>query len=114
MLRVELSAAEYERSMSVMRSWRKRADDQALLYDTAQLNNIVFLKQIAESVNRCGDVMQLYPLTWKIDDKIVARSDLSSLALRYIQELKQRNTTQHISDPNFLKRTGIRCGGACT
>jgi hypothetical protein len=114
MLRIEISQAEYERTSRVLRTWERRERERAMLYPVAHLNNMVFLNEVAKALNVCSDRVKQYNLTWKADDKVVDDNrELPNMAFRYIKELRDLNGSIHVTDEQFRKRTGIRCGAGC-
>ena len=113
MLRVELTASEYERSLKVLRTWERRARERTLLYEVPYLNSIVFLEEMARSVNACGERIRLYDLDWTVNDKITARHNLPQVSYYYIRELRQLNGPLHLTDKQFRERIGSRCGSGC-
>lgn len=103
LLRLEVSSAQFNRTMKIMRSWQRRARENTLLYDVPYLNNMVFLEQMAISLNSCNDKFQLYKLTWNVDDKIMAKNNLTQTGFYYIEELRLMNYAMHVNDEKFHK-----------
>ena len=62
MLRLEITAAQYERGVKIVRSWVRRARNNELLYTDIRMNNILLAKQVTESLNECGEKFKLYKL----------------------------------------------------
>jgi hypothetical protein len=113
MLRVEVTGTEFARAQTVMRNWERRANENKMLYDVPYLNNIVFLEELTQSLNRCGEKLRAQKLTWNIDDPIISRRNLPQVSYYYIKELRQLNSPLHVADKEFRQRTDIRCAGSC-
>jgi hypothetical protein len=107
MLRLEVTPAEFERSQRLLRGWQWRAREHHLLYSVPYLNNIVFLEELAKALNNCGERIQLYKLTWDVDDQIIAEQNLTQVAFYYIKELRQLNDSLHVTDDKFRHVTGL-------
>jgi hypothetical protein len=113
-LRVELTAAEFNRAQTVMRNWQRRVNENKMLYDVPYLNNIVFLEELTKSLNQCGEKLHVQRLTWALNDPIVTKRNLPQVSYYYIKELRQRNAPLHVADKDFRERTDTRCGGSCS
>lgn len=102
LLRLEITPESFERAMKVMHNWQKRAKEGALLFpERSYLNIIVPLKEIAESVNQCGEDFHLYKLTWMVDDEIAVKFGEWEQAFQYVKKLRQLNEQLHLSDAKF-------------
>lgn len=115
MLRLEVTPAEFERSLRLLQGWDGRARGHHLLYEVPYLNNIVFLEELAKGLNNCSERVRLYKLTWDVDDHIIAEQNLTQVAFYYIKELRQLNESLHVKDDKFHEITGLnnlRPGGA--
>jgi hypothetical protein len=104
MLRVELNPAEFRRSQRVLQSWQRRSRERTLLYDVPYLNSIVFLEEMAKSLNKCAPKLRLYDLTWTGDDVVISKNNLTHVPFHYIKELRKRNQELHVSDERFTVR----------
>ena len=113
MLRLELTGAEYERSLVVVRNWNRRARDHQMLYEVPYLNNVVFLEQLAMSLNECSERIQVRKLGWNVGDAITARHNLPQIPFHYIRELRRMNEPLHLGNEQFRNRLGRACVGAC-
>jgi hypothetical protein len=113
MLRLELTGAEFDRSLAVLRTWNRRARDHEMLYEVPYLNNIVFLEQLAMSLNECGDRIQVHKLGWNVGDRITARYNLPQIPFHYIQDLRRLNESLHLGNEKFRDRMGRACVGTC-
>jgi hypothetical protein len=98
MLRVEITGAQYRGVLGVLRTWDRRARENALLYPDVSLNNILFVKQATEELNRCSPTLELYPLDWGLDDDISENNDPLAIPLEYFKELRRLNESLHVPD----------------
>ena len=110
MLRLEITAAQYERGLHIVKTWDRRARNNELLYPDLPMDNILLAKQVTESLNQCGEKVKLYKLDWSMEDHIShSRLDspaLSRIPFRYFKELKRLNQSLHVSDEKFQGRGG--------
>ena len=70
MLRLEITAAQYERALKIVKTWERRARNNELLYPDLPMDNILLAKQVTESLNQCGEKFKLYKLDWSMEDHI--------------------------------------------
>ncbi|HEX8853473.1 MAG TPA: hypothetical protein VF754_08300, partial [Pyrinomonadaceae bacterium] len=103
MIRLELTEAEFERTHKIFNSWDKRVREKTLLYDDPYLNAMEFLRRTAESLNQCGEKVQLHKLTWLQNDPIVTRHNIPQHPLEYIRVMRKKNEKLHITDERFPK-----------
>ena len=108
MLRLEITGAEFERSLKIMQDWQRRAREHTLPYPPAQrralnVNTSVLLKQIAEGLNRCGERINLYPLTWRNDDEVAVNYNARQVPFQYLKRLRQLNEKRHVRDSEFAE-----------
>jgi hypothetical protein len=101
MMRIELTEAEYVRTHKVFKSWNKRVQDKTLLYDDPYLNAMEFLRRTAESLNQCGQKVNLHKLTWLTSDKIVTQYNIPQHPLEYIRDMRKKNDQLHVTDERF-------------
>lgn len=105
MLRLEITKPQFERSLKIAKTWQRRGREDALLYSGTRyamdLDNSVLLREIAESLNRCGERIKLYKLTWRIDDEVAVNYRAPHVAFQYFRRLKELNETLHIPDEKF-------------
>ena len=101
MLRLEISAAQYERSLKILKTWVRRVQNAELLYVDPHLDNILLLKQVSESLNQCGDTVRLYKLDWGIEDHISDRNIPSRAPFLFFKEMRRRNEALHVRDDRF-------------
>jgi hypothetical protein len=101
MLRLEISAPQYERSLRILKTWVRRARNAELLYVDPHLDNILLIKQISESLNQCGETVKLYKLDWGVNDYISDRNLPSRAPFLFFKEMRRRNETLHVRDDKF-------------
>ena len=109
MLRLEITAAQYERGLKIVKTWERRARNNELLYPDLTMDNILVVKYVTESLNHCGEKFKLYKLDWSMEDHISTSSPLdgnpvSHIPYRYFKELKRLNQSLHVSDEKFQER----------
>jgi hypothetical protein len=109
-LRLEINSRQYERALKVIKEWERRDRENALLYTTAAetlddatyLNNILVVKAVTETLNRCSTDINLYPLNYVHQDDWISNNVRSALVpFYYFKELRKRNEARHISDQKF-------------
>ena len=109
-LRLEINSRQYERALKVIKEWERRDREGALLYTTAAetlddatyLNNILVVKAVTETLNRCSADINLYPLNYVHQDDWISNNVRSaSVPFYYIKELRKRNEARHIPDQKF-------------
>jgi hypothetical protein len=105
MLRLEITAAQYERGLKIVKTWVRRAVNNDLLYPDITMDNILVAKEVTESLNQCGEKFKLYKLDWSLEDHI-SNSPLDSpplgrIPFMYFKELKRLNESLHVSDEKF-------------
>ena len=105
-LRLEINGAQYERGLQVVKEWQRRAREGALLYSSpassVTLNNVVLVKAVTETLNRCMDDVNLYKLDYIHPQDWL--SDMYSpelLPFYYFKELRKLNEARHISEQKF-------------
>jgi hypothetical protein len=103
MMRLELTEAEFERTHKVFKTWDKRVRDKTLLYDDPYLNAMEFLRRAAESLNQCGEKIQLHKLNWHQNDQIVTKHNIPQHPLEYIRVMRKKNDQLHVTDERFPK-----------
>ena len=101
MFRLEITAAQYERVMKILRMWERRVAESALLYPQKPMNNILLVKEAVESLNKCGEKIKMYNLDWGLEDDISELNKPSVVPFLYFRELKRMNESLHISDKKF-------------
>jgi hypothetical protein len=105
LFRLEVSAGPYERALKIVKTWQRRARENALLYvDIPYLNNAVYLNQLASSLNDCAETIKLEKLTWRIDDPIITKQNLPQVPYFFIKDLRERNKALHVKDDAFLEK----------
>lgn len=106
MLRLEITGAQYERGLKVIKTWERRARNNELLYPDLTMDNILVAKQVTESLNQCGERFKLYKLDWSLEDRISSSSPrddnpISRIPFLYFKELKRLNQSLHVPDERF-------------
>lgn len=105
MLRLEITSAQYERGLKILRTWERRVREDALFYPrTSYLNNVLLVKEVAESLNQCSEKIKLYKLNYLIDeDWITEKYGSPFIPFNYFKELRRLNESLHVRDEVFLK-----------
>lgn len=111
MLRLEITAVQYERALKVVKSWERRARNNELLYPDLTMDNILVAKQVTESLNQCGERFKLYKLDWSLEDYISTSSPVDAIPVSripylYFKELKRLNQSLHVGDEKFYGHGG--------
>jgi len=105
MLRLEITAAQYERALKIVKTWERRARNNELLYPDLTMDNILVAKEITETLNKCGEKFKLYKLDWSMEDHIsnslLDSPPLSRIPFLYFRELKRLNESLHVPDEKF-------------
>ena len=104
MLRLEITGAQFERSLKILRTWERRAREGALLYPDIAMDNILLVKQMTESLNQCGEHVKLYVLDWGLEDDISEGNSPSNIPFKYFKELRRLNESLHVPDDRFPAR----------
>lgn len=108
-LRLQISAQSYESAMKIMRNWQERAREGTLLFPAySYLNVIVPIKEIAESLDKCGEDFHIYKLTWMVDDELGANVPQWQLAFAYVKRLREMNELSNISSAKFQQNITSR------
>jgi hypothetical protein len=98
MLRLEISAAQYDRGLQILRTWERRIREGTLLYPDISMDNILLAKQVTESLNQCTEKIKLYNLDWGVEDKISDNTKPTHIPFLYFQELRRLNQSLHVRD----------------
>jgi hypothetical protein len=113
MLRLEVTAGPYNRALEVLKTWERRADEDALLYSAEPyLNNAVYLNQLVSSLNEtgvltwrggtpCTETIKLQKLTWLMSDPIMTKHNLTQTPYYLFKTLRQLNNPLHFNDNMF-------------
>lgn len=102
MLRLEITSAQYERGLKILRTWERRVNEDALLYPNVFMDNILLVKQVAESLNQCGEKeVKLYNLDWGAEDRISDGVRPSLIPLLFFKEMRSLNESLHVRDDKF-------------
>jgi hypothetical protein len=110
MLRLELTAAQYERGLKIVKRWERRARNNELLYPELTMNNILVAKEVTEALNLCGEKFKLYKLDWSMEDRIshspLDSPPISRIPFLYFKELKRLNQALHVPDDAYYSQGG--------
>jgi hypothetical protein len=112
MLRLEVTAGPYNRALEVLKTWERRADEDALLYTVPYLNNAVYLNQFVSSLNEtgvltwrggtpCTETIKLQKLTWSLSDPIMTKHNMTQTPYYLFKTLRQLNGSLHLNDNEF-------------
>lgn len=113
MLRLEVTAGPYNRALEVLKTWERRANEDALLYSAEPyLNNAVYLNQFVSSLNEtgvltwrggttCTETIKLQKLTWLMSDPIMTKHNLTQTPYYLFKTLRQLNNSLHLNDNMF-------------
>jgi hypothetical protein len=101
MLRLEITPAQYERGLKILQTWERRAREGALLYPDISLDNILLVKQVTESLNQCGEKVNLYRLDWGVEDKISDGNPSPQVPFLFFKEMRRLNESLHLRDEKF-------------
>ena len=101
MLRLEINAAQYERGVKILRTWERRVRQGDLLYPDLFLDNVLLVKQVSESLNRCEEKFKLYKLDWSLNDHISEHNPASRATFVFFKELRRLNESLHVRDEQF-------------
>jgi len=112
MLRLEVTAGPYNRALEVLKTWQRRSNENTLLYTVPYLNNAVYLNQLVSSLNEtgvltwqggtpCTETIKLQKLTWRLDDPIMTKHNLTQTPYYLFKTLRQLNSSQHLDDKTF-------------
>lgn len=102
-LRLEINSAQYERSLKILRTWERRAREDALLYPFGDpLNNVLLVKAVTETLNQCSEKIKLYNLNYvHPEDWISNQHSPGAIPFVYFKELRRLNETLHLPDDKF-------------
>jgi hypothetical protein len=102
MLRLEITSAQYERGFKILGTWERRVKEDALLYPDVFMDNILLVKQVAESLNQCGEKeIKLYNLDWGVEDKLSDEIPPSRVPFLFFREIRRLNESLHVRDEKF-------------
>lgn len=101
MMRLELSATEYEKTYKVFEAWKKRLKDKTLPHNDPYLNAAEFLKQAAESLNECSEKVKLPGSDQLKPDQIAGKQNPPQRLLDFVKEMRKKNDKLHIVNAIF-------------
>jgi hypothetical protein len=105
MLRLEITPAQYQRGLKILQTWDRRAREGALLYPDLSMDNILLVKQVTESLNQCGEKINLYKLDWGVEDKISDGNPIPQVPFLFFKEMRRLNESLHLRDEKFQEYT---------
>ncbi|HEX2272062.1 MAG TPA: hypothetical protein VHH35_21145 [Pyrinomonadaceae bacterium] len=108
-LRLEINAGQYARSLKIVKEWQRRARQDELLYtldsaltDPMPLNNILVVKAVTETLNLCQYDIDLYKLDYEYPaDWIANQYGPEWVPFMLFKELRKRNEARHIEYKKF-------------
>jgi hypothetical protein len=100
MMRLELTAAEFERIHKVFEVWKKYVKTSALPHSDPYLNGMEFLRKAVEPLNRCGERLKLDKLNPSLD-RPVTKENLREQPLEFIRAIRKNNEDLHVPDAFF-------------
>jgi hypothetical protein len=102
MLRLEITSSQYERGLKVLQAWERRVREGALLYNKSPMNNILLVKEVAESLNQCGEKeIKVYKLDWSLEDRLSDEILPALVPFLFFKEMKRLNVSLHVRDDKF-------------
>lgn len=103
MLRLEINSAQYERALKILRVWERRVREDALFYPKkGSMDNILLVREVAESLTRCGEKIKIYNLNYVYDDDWISDKYGAPLVpFHYFKELRRLNESLHVRDEAF-------------
>lgn len=110
MLRLEITGAQYDRGLKIVRTWERRLREGTLLYPDISMDNILLVKQVTESLNQCGERVKLYNLDWGVEDKLSDNTRPPLIPFLYFKELRRLNESLHVRDEKFQARRVQQAG----
>ena len=61
----------------------------------------MLVKQVAESLNQCGEKIKLYNLDWGVEDKISDDNPSPRVPFLFFKEMRRLNESLHLGDKKF-------------
>ncbi len=99
MLRLEINEPQYDRVLTVLRTWERRAGEDALLYpDDLFMNNILLVKAATEQINRCKHTVNVYDPDWGVNDEISDNNPAPLVPYLVFREIARRNAGLNVPD----------------
>lgn len=103
MLRLEITAPQYERALKILQTWERRVREGALLYSKkSSLDNVLLVRQVAESLSQCSQKIKIYNLNYVLDDDWISNKyGAPYIPFHYFKELRRLNEALHVRDDIF-------------
>lgn len=96
MMRLELNAAEFERSHAIFAAWEKQVTEKTLPFADAYQNSLEFMHAVAESLNHCEKRLHLPKPQKAAADQPPA--SFSQQVLAFIKALRKLNDETHVNN----------------
>lgn len=105
-LRLEISAGQYERALKYVQEWQRRAREDALVYrepySPLALNNVLLVRAVSETLNVCQNDFDLYKLDYVHPTDWITNEYAPELVpFVFFKELRRRNEARHIDYKKF-------------
>jgi hypothetical protein len=66
------------------------------------MNNLMLVKQVAESLNQCGEKeIKVYKLDWSLEDRLSDEIPPAQVPYLFFKEMKRLNESLHVRDDKF-------------
>ena len=102
MLRLEITSSQYERGLEVLRRWERRVKEDALLYRKSPMNNLMLVREVTESLNKCGEKeIKTYRLDWSLEDTLSDEVPPAQVPFLFFKEMRRLNESLHVRDDKF-------------
>jgi hypothetical protein len=70
------------------------------------MDNILLVKQVAESLNQCGEKIRLYKLDWGVEDRLSDEIPPPRIPFLFFKEMRRLNESLHVRDEKFQEYKG--------
>lgn len=105
-LRLEINSQQYERALKSVQEWQRRTREHALLYQppdaNINLNNLLLLRAVTETLNACQNDFDLYKIDYNYPrDWISDAYSPEFVPFYFFKELRRRNEARHIDYNKF-------------
>jgi len=99
-MRLELTASEFERTHKVFARWDKYVKTGSLPQGDPYLNVMEFLRRAVAPLNQCGEKLKLDTIR-QTADGLLTKYRLRQQPLEFIREMRKGNEDLHVSDRFF-------------
>lgn len=100
LMRLELTASEFERTHKVFAIWDNEVKSRSLPQNDPYLNVMEFMRRAVEPLNQCGEKLKLDKVT-RTAERLVTKDDLRLRPLEFIRAMRKKNEDLHVSDRFF-------------